>query len=85
MHGMKKKKLNGILHMNSLSVIWLLYGVLCVWVTTVYSTSSLITVLHEALQNILNSTDINHGVYSLSLYNLVSSRYKQVPVVVVKN
>ena len=24
----------------------------------------------------------NHGVYSLSLYNLVSSRYKQVPVVV---
>ena len=23
-----------------------------------------------------------HGVYSLSLYNLVSSRYKQVPVVV---
>ena len=58
MHGMKKKKLNGILHMNSLSVIWLLYGVLCVWVTTVYSTSSLITVLHETLQNILNSTDI---------------------------
>ena len=28
---------------------------------------------------------ILHGVYSLSLYNLVSSRYRQVPVVVVKN
>ena len=47
-------------------------------------------IVREFIRDLVNSIlsfswILYHGVYSLSLYNLVSSRYKQVPVVDLRN